>query len=77
MDIEKILFSIIGGIFQGVSTSVILNILIGKVSKKKLLLLILFLSIYGTVSLLFISNQLRFVSFLTILALLIFFVCLY
>ena len=74
MIVKEIIFSLFGGIFQGIATSVILDKMTNKLSKKKFLILFLSLSIYGTISILFISNEIRFISFLTATSIILYFV---
>lgn len=70
MSVEKVLVSVIGGIFQGISASRVLFVQFDeeKYSKFKILSL---MSIFSIVSLLFVPNEFRFIYFLffTIIAL--------
>ncbi len=63
MSVERVLVSVIGGIFQGISASRVLFVQFDeeKYSKFKILLL---MSIFSIVSLLFVPNEFRFIYFL-------------
>lgn len=63
MSIEKIIVSIIGGIFQGLAATKILDIQIKLKTKHFKLTLIFLLSLYSFISLIFIPNQFRFIYF--------------
>lgn len=64
MSIEKIIVSIIGGIFQGIASSFILKIQIKSTNKEIVKKIFPLLSLYSIISLLFIPNQFRFIYFL-------------
>ena len=67
MGVTEVIFSILGGMFQGVGTSLVIRNQIPKMSLKKFILLSVILSSYGVLSILFISNKFRFISFLIVL----------
>ena len=74
MGVEKILVGIIGGLFQVLATSIIVFKIINTKQKFLNILFSILISIYFTISILFIPNQFRFVLFVIVLILLMYFV---
>ena len=74
MGVEKILAAIIGGIFQGIATAATVKVQIPAMTKIDFRKLSLCLSIYGTISLLFIDNQFRFIATVMFITFLIYFI---
>ena len=66
MSLEKIASCVVGGIFQGIAATSVIRGQIPGFKKRDCIKLILLMSIYGILSLLFVDNQLRFVLFLIV-----------
>lgn len=66
MSLEKIASCAVGGIFQGIAATSVIRGQIPGFKKRDCIKLILLMSIYGILSLLFVDNQLRFVLFLIV-----------
>ena len=74
MSVGIIITSIISGFFQSLATMMSLLKLINAQNKKDKILSIIILTIYFSISILFIPNQLRFLIFILVLILLIYFI---
>lgn len=66
MSLEKIASCVVGGIFQGIAATSVIRDQIPGFRKRDCTKLILLISTYGILSLLFVDNQLRFVLFLIV-----------
>ncbi len=74
MSVEKVIVSIIGGVFQGLAVSILIKKQIGNLKPKNLIIPFILLFLYGTIALLFINNQLRFALFIVIVSLILYFI---
>ena len=71
---SKLILGLVGGLFQGLATALVLKKQIPQIKNKKFLTMILILSLCGFVSLMFINNQLRFITTLIFFSLVIYFI---
>ena len=71
MGIKEVLFSLLGGVFQGVGISIVIKNQIEGMKRRDFIILSTLLSIFSILSILFISNEFRFISFIiTLIAIL-------
>lgn len=74
MLVNKVVLSIIGGLFQGLATSIVLKSQLKNKNRKQFFIALLLCSLYCTISIIFIENQFRFVTAMIFLCLLSYFV---